>query len=270
MSSADVDQELLADYLGGALDGTPQKDHVERLVATSPQWRAAAEEMSAALDLVALDLAALRDAPEPMPADIAAQFDELLAPPKRDPLAARPVARKAGRKRKWKRWAAPIAVAAAVLAFFGVGRLPEVASTMSGGSAQDNRGTAESAPQADQPMPASAAGIPMVRTGAQYTRGSLGLRNSSTEKAGELSYRSESMPATSPWQRLEQPPALLDCLHVISLALPGRATLVEYAYFDHKPALVISITTTDREWRFVAGMSCGLTGPDELYRAPLP
>ncbi|WP_373688915.1 hypothetical protein [Verrucosispora sioxanthis] len=36
---SEVDHDLLADYLGGALDGTPEHAEIARRVAQDPAWR---------------------------------------------------------------------------------------------------------------------------------------------------------------------------------------------------------------------------------------
>ncbi len=271
MSSADheVDRDLLADYLGGALAGTQENDYVAHLTDTSPQWRAAAEEMRAAFDLVDRDLAVLRDQPEEMPADIAARFDEMFAPPKLDPLAARPVGRSGGRKRKWKRWAAPIAVAAAAAAFFGLGQVPKFTANLSETTAgAPGRANTEAVPPgADMPAAASGNLPPTIYTGAEYTRQDLRSRLEGKESSPNA-FSQDTSALREAWQRFQQPQALSTCLSAVSAVLPGQPTLVELAYFEGRPALVISITTFSGGWRFIAGTGCGQAGADELFRTP--
>ncbi len=74
----DVDWDLLADHLGGALQGTPEEARVAHLIATDPAWQQAAERMTAALDAVAVDLTTLAD-PGGMPAAVEARLTEALA-----------------------------------------------------------------------------------------------------------------------------------------------------------------------------------------------
>jgi hypothetical protein len=137
-----VDWDLLADHLGGALDGTPEAARVERLVATDPGWARAANELSAAMDAVAADL---RTLPDPaLPADIAARLDAALAeavapalataPSGSPPSGSAPAGRSAGevrrppshpgtprRRRRLTRWSAGLAVAAGVATFAAIG-----------------------------------------------------------------------------------------------------------------------------------------------------
>ncbi|MDG4834740.1 hypothetical protein O7627_36345 [Solwaraspora sp. WMMD1047] len=67
----EVDPDLLADYVGGALTGTPAEATVDRLIAEDPSWERAYAELVHATDAVRVDLAGWAAVPEPMPADIA-------------------------------------------------------------------------------------------------------------------------------------------------------------------------------------------------------
>jgi hypothetical protein len=137
-----VDWDLLADHLGGALDGTPEGAKVARLVATDPGWQTAAAELSGAFAAVAADL---RTLPSPsLPDDVAIRLEAALrsAPAVPDPVpgvpAPRPAAGPAGRatgesrrpagrpgrtprRRRLARWGAGFAVVAGVAAFAGLG-----------------------------------------------------------------------------------------------------------------------------------------------------
>ncbi|MEV4654549.1 hypothetical protein [Micromonospora sp. NPDC049301] len=72
----EVDDDLLADYLGGALDGTPQQAQVARLVDTDPAWGEAYALLAAAVTEVRADLARWA---EPSPELPSAVFDRLAA-----------------------------------------------------------------------------------------------------------------------------------------------------------------------------------------------
>ncbi|MEE6258461.1 hypothetical protein [Plantactinospora sonchi] len=74
----EVDLDLLADYVGGALDGTPDEAEVSRLVTQSPDWAAAYAALTGGLDGVRHDLAALATAAEPMPAAVVDRLDLVL------------------------------------------------------------------------------------------------------------------------------------------------------------------------------------------------
>jgi hypothetical protein len=72
----EVDLDLLADYVGGALTGTGEQDAVERMIRTDPAWKRAHTDLVRAVAAVHADLAIWGAAAEPMPADV---FDRLTA-----------------------------------------------------------------------------------------------------------------------------------------------------------------------------------------------
>lgn len=280
--SAQVDHDLLADYVGGALDGTPEAKRVEAFLASSPAWQNAADELTAAMRAVALDLEALGQSPETMPPDLVDRFDELLASPAMAPSPARPAVDPLAeheprrsvptRTRRWRRWAAPVAIMAAAFSFFAIANLPSLTSRY------DSPGSApEAALDTDRKVTAfGGEPIPTITSGRQHNRSNLGGARTTSDTAPPASPKSESSPgqmlnmeAIPELQRLMQPAALQACLDAVALVLPGKATLVDYAYFEGKPALVISITTPSGDWMFVAGANCGLNGPDEIFKTPL-
>lgn len=85
---SEVDHDLLADYVGGALDGTPEEASVARLVAEDPAWSEAYALLAAAVTGVRADLAGWGESPEPMPLAVT---DRILAA-----LAAQPADEPAG------------------------------------------------------------------------------------------------------------------------------------------------------------------------------
>jgi len=278
-----VDHDLLADFVGGALEGTPEQERVAELIATSTEWGRAADELTAALHGVQNDLNVLKETPERMPADVAARFEGLFDGPRRDPLEPRVVTRhsaRAGKRagqttaRRWKRWAAPVAIAAAALGLFAIGKLPSiVAPTMNEATA----GRSNAQLSADAPGAMPPAQVPTTVTGRMYDRGNLQqhrLANGALAPYGSATadMTAETQKASggdaTPWQRLLDPAALQQCLSTVAAVLPGGVDAVEYAYFEGSPALVISITSKDARWQFVAGMNCGQLGPDERYRTP--
>jgi negative regulator of sigma E activity len=143
--SDEVDIDLLADYVGGALDGMPDERVVARLIADDPQWAQAYARLVRESDMVRRTLTEWGAAPAPMPPDIVERLSaHLISPdarpdpaggrhpaptaPRSDPThppsrldaeAARPAVRKA--RRRLPRWAKPVAVAAALLAIAAVG-----------------------------------------------------------------------------------------------------------------------------------------------------
>jgi hypothetical protein len=261
--SAQVDHDLLADFVGGALEGTPTHGRIAHLVATDPSWRRAAEQLTTALHATSLDLDRLRRTPEPMPADVAERISAALAPAP----APTPVRRPARQTFFHKlRWAVPIAAVAGAFAFFAL-KLPVGMPTQSGVPARGTNGiAADSATGAEIP-------VPTITSGQQHDR--TNLRDSGRTNGGEAAPKAAASDGryyglTVPGlQRLTDPHALRLCLDAVAVVLPGKATLVDYAYFEGRPALVISITATSGKWTFVAGPDCGIAGPDEIYRTPL-
>ncbi|MEH1099398.1 hypothetical protein [Micromonospora sp. CPCC 205561] len=67
----EVDHDLLADYLGGALDGTPEEEVVARLVDEDPAWAQAYALLAPAMADVGAGLAAWGSPAPEMPADVA-------------------------------------------------------------------------------------------------------------------------------------------------------------------------------------------------------
>ncbi|MFY1674347.1 hypothetical protein ACN27G_31090 [Plantactinospora sp. WMMB334] len=79
----EVDLDLLADYVGGALDGTSDENEVARLIAEDRSWAEAYTELTAAVDAVRLDLAGWAAEPTPMPSAVVDRLTAALgdAPP---------------------------------------------------------------------------------------------------------------------------------------------------------------------------------------------
>ncbi|GIH08971.1 hypothetical protein Rhe02_70380 [Rhizocola hellebori] len=275
---------MLADYVGGALDGTPEADRVAQLIASSPQWRSAADELTAALRAVSDDLGVLREAPEIMPPDLVTRFDELLASPAMaptaarpamDPLAARRPTRSTKQAKRLRKWAVPVAMLSVVFGFLAFANLfpPTATRNESPLSARDEAGAAEM-------TDAKALPVPTVTSGKHHNRSSLGGSTRMTSESVPPATTSKTDSASpSPGMginggippelmRLTDPVALQRCLDAIATVLPGIATLIDYAYFETQPALVISITSIGGKWTFVAGPGCGIKGPDEIFRTP--
>ncbi|MEV4416439.1 hypothetical protein [Catellatospora sp. NPDC049609] len=289
-----VDLDLLADYVGGALEGTPDEARVARLIAEDPAWHTAADELRAALSLVSADLTAFAGTPEPMPADVAARFDALLASPEFAPVPAaaprsgtgeRTLARTepSGRPaRRRRRWAMPVAVAAGVLVVAGVA-LPLGPLGM---TAQDEAAAPAAADAPSAEVWSAAGSIPAVASGTDYRREDLrdAVRTQAqasepaTAKSTEVAPLSTSSRATdsgalrapSGLERLAgSSEALSRCLAAVQSTVPGTVTSVDFARFEGRPAVVLRLDTGQGGWWFVAGARCGENGPDELFRAPL-
>ncbi|MFI7574450.1 hypothetical protein [Micromonospora sp. NPDC049497] len=75
----EVDHDLLADYVGGALDGTPDEATVARLVDEVPAWAEAYALLAPAVADVRADLAAWGVAAVAMPPDVTDRLSAVLA-----------------------------------------------------------------------------------------------------------------------------------------------------------------------------------------------
>ena len=74
---SEVDIDLLADYVGGALDGTPDEAAVAALITDNPDWQAAYAALAEASAAVGSRLGALGAESTPMPAEIADRLERM-------------------------------------------------------------------------------------------------------------------------------------------------------------------------------------------------
>ncbi|WP_431946781.1 hypothetical protein [Micromonospora marina] len=294
-----VDHDLLADYLGGALDGTPEQATVARLVEQDPAWRAAYENLADAVDLVGADLAGWAAAPAPeMPQAVADRITAALAgagPALRDgtPVvpaqsggASRPpgtaprLDRHSGpgrRPRRWARIAGPVALAAASVAAVGLG-VGRMADLGDGSVGTADRAGGEAAPMAAAPYRTTG---PAVRSGTDWTperlaadRVPAGAKSIPGDMAGPSGaakdgpetrlYKSERLGDLSNLDRLNRPETLAACLTAIGAehgAGPLTVTMVDYARFQGAPALVVTFADAGgARWGWVSGPECGVPG----------
>jgi hypothetical protein len=193
-----VDLDRLADYVGGALDGTPDAAEVRGLVDTDPEWASAHDDLAAAMSSVSADLRTVGEVVDAVPEDVDARLDGVLrnlgssseaesasratARATRGPGATGPGATGPGatgsatsgpgraRKRRTARWAAGLSAAAAVIAF-GAG----VVATFPTSSSED-AATSAGAPAVNEAAPpaAGAAATGIVISGRDYRSGSFG------------------------------------------------------------------------------------------------
>jgi hypothetical protein len=304
----DVDLDRLADYVSGALDGTPDATAVANLVATDPRWTRAHAALVTADALVRADLAALASGPEPMPDDVAARLDAVLAaePPLTGaaptdggpPLSVLPGGRAgAAPKPHRRRWGTVVGVAAAVVVALGIGTVslaPHLReSSRSTAGNEGLRDTGKGAPPAAAPSYAlRAPNTPgLSASGSNYTAESLaGLggptaaaeggdkANTNRPNAMEAPASQPAMlPAAVPEQLrpLLQPEARDRCLKAILKEYGGTATLMDYARYQGSPALVVVLDgahgVAGRRWVVVVGPKCGTGGAiaDERYSAQI-
>jgi hypothetical protein len=307
-----VDIDLLADYVGGALDGTPDEAVVAALITEDTAWREAHALLTAGAATVTGQLQALGSAPEPMPAEVLARLDAALLeaairPPSDDAtigpavmepgtdgaaparhLVAVPSGSR-GRRARRLRWAAPVGIAAGVLAFVGFAFQQQFA----GGASEDRAVTADTAGSAaEQPRPqAAAAGeelalpggsVPISESGTAYRRENLQqaagaqpfvappeLGEQQSDDFPKAAPSAEQAPASSSaLNRLRVQAALRACLDAIAAEQgAGEITprLIDFAEFDGAPALIVEFTTTaGGSWVWAAGPECGAAGADKL------
>ncbi|MEW2382450.1 hypothetical protein AB0873_10235 [Micromonospora sp. NPDC047707] len=301
----EVDHDLLADYLGGALDGTPDEVTVAWLVEGDPAWAEAYARLAPAVAEVRADLLAWGGAAEAMPADVTDRIAAALATeaapsgaghaapvvpsqphggsrrPGGVPRSGVPATTGPGRRRRrWARVGAPVALAAVAVTAAGLLGLDQLGSRNGDDSAVTGTARDEAAPAAAQPFRTAG---PPLRTGADYTPEGLGALPASVRAQQFSSPGSASEPATNSeggrvagpigLDRLEDPAALTACLIEIGTEHrngPLVVDLVDYARFQGRPALVVRFTdAAGARWAWVSGPECGVPGSasDARYRA---
>ncbi len=303
---AEVDIDLLADYIGGTLDGA-EEAAVARLIAEDPRWRETYELLASGMIEVGAELQALGARPEPMPADVVARLDAALASPIAEPTVIDPAlaapaephlapvrdgqrhlhavpgagakaGRPARRRGRRLRWAAPIAAAAGVLAFAGVGIDQLMESSDNLESATSAAGSADQA--APMMESSSLVSVPpydrIVTSGTDYTQPDLGTDPPVVASAPEGTAGGRERNGASaasdfgldPLARLRIPEALVACLEAIAQQRGGTPIAVEtvdYARFQGAPALVVRFVADGATWAWAVGPECG--APD---RGPSP
>lgn len=200
MTGADftgVDIDLLADYIGGALDGTPDEARVAALIAQEPAWRDAHALLGGAMTEVGAQLHGWGAEPEPMPADVFARLESAFADPVgaapgkprlelvREPAGelgaeaaaapglgaaasggSAPVRNKGLDRRRWRnRWGASLAAAAAAAAIAGGG----IAYLGGSGSSSDDSAGSTAAGVAAPEVAGLSAGGAITSTNRNYT-----------------------------------------------------------------------------------------------------
>ena len=316
-----VDIDLLADYIGGALAGTPDESAVAALIADDPAWQTAYESLSSGMALVGAALARLE--PEPMPADLAARLEVMFTTPIADPapidaeLASPsvphlalvrgddasedgpdpvperpdavperpdPVPQRAARPRpgRRRRWVAPIAVAAGLIAFVGFG-LDYLAgrdgrsdtNSTAAGSSGEKDSAAMAAPSASEVGQ-------ILTTGTDYTSATLAtepVKPMTAPEPGASAQLRERTPSAlagsnAALGRLMDRGALLGCLSAIERENAGGALSVQsvdYARFNGSPAVVVRFTAKNGRWAWASGPACGTpaAGADRLDKVPV-
>jgi hypothetical protein len=294
-SGAPVDLDRLADFVGGALDGTPDADAVRHLITTDSGWAEAYTALMSADELVRGHLNALGSEFPAVPSDVGARLDAALAaaapprlkvvPQERDELAERRARR--------RRWSVGLATAAAVLVCGSVGiavlRNAPYSSNSSTSSA-DQAGGAAAPPKAAAPAPSG--GPAIYSSGRDYTPDSLrslslpsglgaagkspnALQNDTGGQSGAGSgagplRESEPTAVPGPLARLGDPAARAACLNAIVAAYGGQVVVADYARFQGQPALVVLLDGASfaggGRGAVVVGSQCGIGNTtDERY-----
>jgi hypothetical protein len=257
--------ELLADYVGGALDGTPEAAEVTRRIRENAAWAQAHSELTAALRSVETDLAAAARTDQTMPDDVWSMLQAALADaPRTDappaaatspesphwvpPAPIRPAPAERPARRRW-RWLAPIGVAAAVLAVscFGLNTLRNSVQTASDNAATGMKGTTEAA------LPA---GLIELHSGRDYTAATLAVLTDDSVVA-EASRNTLNYADSAGLSRFNDPALLAGCLEALRQVIPGRLTVVDLAQYQGTPAVLAVIDQgTGTKIVGVAGVEC--------------
>ncbi|MDT5037760.1 MAG: hypothetical protein QOE03_2945 [Micromonosporaceae bacterium] len=274
----DVDLDRLADYVGGALEGTPDETAVAELVITDPDWTRAHAALVAADVLVRTDLAVVAARSEPMPADVVSRLTAALAAeppvepaagvadagPGRPHLSALPggrtdAAAERTRRLPQRRWSAIAGVAAAVMVV-GFGAVSVASRFAAGTDSTSSSSTDSKAGPALGRQPGSAsdtaAGPAVINaSGVDYDASSLaalaarpsvrgnGLRSSNAAAGGNLEAAS---PVPQPFatvpealRPLSDPGTRGTCVNAITARYGGTPVLLDYARYQGSPALVV-------------------------------
>jgi anti-sigma factor RsiW len=299
-----VDIDLLADYVGGALSDDDEAT-VARLIADDPRWQEAYETIAPGMASVQASLQEFES--EPMPADVIARLDAALASPIAEPTPIEPAlvtpaephlepvrsgdrhltavpgdSSTPARRRRRLRWAAPIAAAAGVLAFAGIG-IDYLATNDSPQSTSDSSAAGSAAENAPMIASDSAGGLvpapsdkQILASGTDYLRATLGARSGQVMGAPAESSESRkstglSTDAAPELQRLRPRAALTACLEAIAQENNGGPITVEtvdYARFEGSPAVVVRFSAGGQSWAWASGPECGTPAAeaDRLFR----
>ncbi|MGA8115125.1 MAG: hypothetical protein WCA46_15780 [Actinocatenispora sp.] len=283
-----VDVDLVADYVGGALDDTPEYAEVAELIRTDPEWAAAHRGLVEADRIVRGQLAELSGVPEPMPSDVLFRLTGAIraaGPPDQDSAPGQvahvgDLADARSRRRRHARWtmAAAVVILLASLGLLGATGMFR-ALTHSGDSGADNK-AASSGDQAPAGAPAPThnmgpnrekvaprvPGTAVTASGRDYTPDSLDLLQRQPGRTGAGLDDQARSAAPSGLDRLAVPAQRDGCLDAVRAAHQGKATLVDYARFRGDPALVIELDRERNDPQFVVvGPDCGMGGAHELY-----
>lgn len=274
------DLDLLADYSEALLDEAGAT-RVAHLIATDERWAithrllvGSVHQVDQALDAYAKATPTL---PDEVAQDISATLRRLTegqaqehAPASLDEARRARQTRKARSKPFSSRLWLSAAAAVIVAMCFGLGSF----ALRAGDSDKDS--TAQSGASVTQKAPAAElSGVAITRSGANYTKANLGSDVHAPAAVGTRG-PSEGMSAPQPapaasvdpdLARLSGRGALSACLSAIVALHAGAAVAVDFARYDSRPALII--TLANPSLRVAVGGDCGLpnSGADELAAA---
>jgi len=279
-----VDIDLLADYIGGALTGTPDESAVAALIADDPAWRAAYESLGGGMAAVRAELG--RFEPEPMPADVADRLTEALAAAPHLTLVSDPEPvpeRRPARSARRRRWVTPIAIAAGTVALvgFSLDYISGRASTSSNDSAS-SAGLAETDSRAQKDAAAAGTNFMVLASGTDYSKSTLAdpvpqplsaASSAEAPQAPHVATPDRGVTAEGPLGRLHIASALAACLDEIATANgAGEITTesVDFARFDGAPAVVVRFSANNGVWVWASGAACGSPGDGPATLASVP
>jgi len=277
LSAADLD--LLADFHEHLLEGS-QAQRVTNLIASDPRWAAADQALRSSAGQIQNHLSELAGERERMPSAVAARIDgelRALQPPisldqHREAKSAQP--RPA--RRSWMSTRVAQAAAAVVLvAACGVGAIAITGhlGNVSGGASTSSKG----AP--DQAAPNAAGSLVVTHSGQDFTAATLSGRFAASASEGGSqpfgashppvpSDASKPQPSFSQRQLSTSGSGTVDsalpaassaqfqaCLSAVTSAYGGSPVAVDYATFNRKPALIITIQNPDIV--VAVGADCG-------------
>jgi hypothetical protein len=308
-SGVEVDLDRLADFVGGALDGTPDADDVRRLIDSDDDWADAYTTLVAADAAVSGQLRSWGADPAPIPDDVVARLDAALA----GAVVARtantapavqqiyPGDELAARRRKRQRFAIGLATAAAVLVCGAGGvtllqlgtsntdadKSSSAGSAANGGPGENQNGAPNAPDLASPDRGTDAAGgsggpLLLVASGTDYAAATLAQVIGNAAQSRGSKALSGAAPAQPPvtgvpgeLQRLITPTGRNACLTAIAKEYGGTVALVDYARYDGAPAVVVvldgSPVAPGRRLAVVVGPACGEGGAirQELYHTAL-
>jgi hypothetical protein len=269
-----VDDDLLADYVGGALAGTEVEEQVAELIATRPEWRSAHAAAVPAEAAVRADLAHVGASPVAAPPELLSRLADGFRQqkPADHPVVPLDRQRRAARRRR-AQWLAGAAAAVVVLAFAGIAG----ASLLTGGGESGSARKTDSAPNGAAPPSAGTKGpnhaqiapkdgrptdgVRLAASGTDYTTGTL---RQAGDQAGQQALSGTAAAAVPSALRPLTDPARLDkCLHQLGAS---GASLVDFAMFRSRPAAVVVAPAGSAEQISVVGPECGTDGTHLRYQ----